>query len=226
MARKQKAGKTIYGILGMGRFGTALARELHAAGADLIILDKDEEKIDLARELTENAFIVRNLEKKTLLDAGIGHCDVAVVGIGEHIDTSILTVLTLVSMGIPKVIAKATSTEHGMILEKLGAEVVYPERDMAIRLAHRLETSQALDFVQLSEQINISKFSLPEQAVGQTVVEVDLRNRFGLNIIAIENGGAVSQTVRPDYRFRAGDILYLAGSKEGFRRLAEWVQRP
>lgn len=82
MARKQKAGKTIYGILGMGRFGTALARELHAAGADLIILDKDEEKIDLARELTENAFIVRNLEKKTLLDAGIGHCDVAVVGIG------------------------------------------------------------------------------------------------------------------------------------------------
>lgn len=129
-------------------------------------------------------------------------------------------------MGIPKVIAKATSTEHGMILEKLGAEVVYPERDMAIRLAHRLETSQALDFVQLSEQINISKFSLPEQAVGQTVVEVDLRNRFGLNIIAIENGGAVSQTVRPDYRFRAGDILYLAGSKEGFRRLAEWVQRP
>ena len=122
-ARKPKAGKTIYGIIGMGRFGLALAQELHAADADLIIVDKDEEKINLARELTENAFIVRNLEKKTLLDAGMGNCDVAVVGIGEHIDTSILTTLTLVSMGIPKVIAKATSTEHGLILEKLGAEV-------------------------------------------------------------------------------------------------------
>ena len=211
-ARKPKAGKTIYGIIGMGRFGLALAQELHA-----------EEKINLARELTENAFIVRNLEKKTLLDAGMGNCDVAVVGIGEHIDTSILTTLTLVSMGIPKVIAKATSTEHGLILEKLGAEVVYPERDMAIRLAHRLETSQALDFVQLSEKINISKFALPAQAVGQTVVEVNLRNRFGLNIIAIENGGVVEEAVRPDYIFRTGDILYLSGSKEGFNKLAAWV---
>lgn len=222
-ARKPKAGKTIYGIIGMGRFGLALAQELHAADADLIIVDKDEEKINLARELTENAFIVRNLEKKTLLDAGMGNCDVAVVGIGEHIDTSILTTLTLVSMGIPKVIAKATSTEHGLILEKLGAEVVYPERDMAIRLAHRLETSQALDFVQLSEKINISKFALPAQAVGQTVVEVNLRNRFGLNIIAIENGGVVEEAIRPDYIFRTGDILYLSGSKEGFTKLAAWV---
>ena len=117
-ARKPKAGKTIYGIIGMGRFGLALAQELHAADADLIIVDKDEEKINLARELTENAFIVRNLEKKTLLDAGMGNCDVAVVGIGEHIDTSILTTLTLVSMGIPKVIAKATSTEHGRTVWK------------------------------------------------------------------------------------------------------------
>ena len=153
----------------------------------------------------------------------MGNCDVAVVGIGEHIDTSILTTLTLVSMGIPKVIAKATSTEHGLILEKLGAEVVYPERDMAIRLAHRLETSQALDFVQLSEKINISKFALPAQAVGQTVVEVNLRNRFGLNIIAIENGGVVEEAIRPDYIFRTGDILYLSGSKEGFNKLAAWV---
>ncbi len=224
MARKQKAGKTIYGVIGMGRFGLALAQELHASGADLIIVDKDEEKINTARELTENAFIVRNLEKKTLLDAGMGSCDVAVVGIGEHIDTSILTTLTLVSMGIPKVIAKATSIEHGLILEKLGAEVVYPERDMAIRLAHRLETSQALDFVQLSEKINISKFALPEQAVGQTVVQVNLRNRFGLNIIAIENSGRVEESIRPDYTFRTGDILYLSGSKEGFGKLAAWIK--
>lgn len=224
MARKQKAGKTIYGVIGMGRFGLALAQELHASGADLIIVDKDEEKINAARELTENAFIVRNLEKKTLLDAGMGSCDVAVVGIGEHIDTSILTTLTLVSMGIPKVIAKATSIEHGLILEKLGAEVVYPERDMAIRLAHRLETSQALDFVQLSEKINISKFALPGQAVGQTVVQVNLRNRFGLNIIAIENSGRVEESIRPDYTFRTGDILYLSGSKEGFGKLAAWIK--
>ena len=224
MARKQKKKeKLIYGIIGMGRFGHALAEELYHAGADLIVLDRDEEKISMAREMTENAYIVRNLDKKTLMESGLHSCDVAVVCIGEHIDVSILTTLNLVSMGIPKVIAKATSIDHGEILEKLGAEVVYPERDMAIRLAHRLETSKSLDFIQLSEKINISKFLIPENAVGKTVLDVNLRSRFGLNIIAIENNGAVIEAIKPDYVFRENDILFLSGSKNGFRKLTEWT---
>ncbi|MGM9665669.1 MAG: potassium channel family protein [Eubacteriales bacterium] len=225
MFGKQKSGNLIYGIIGMGRFGTALAEELHNSGADLIILDRDEEKVAAAREMTENAYIVNNLQKKTLMETGLHNCDVAVVCIGEHIDTSILTTLNLVSMGIPKIIAKATSFEHGEILKKLGAEVVYPERDMAIRLAHRLETSLALDFVQLSEQINISKFAVPEQAVGKSVIEVNLRTKFGLNIIAIENDGGVTESIRPDYVFKDKDILFLSGSKDGFRKLSEWTNK-
>ena len=221
MSKKKKKEKLIYGIIGMGRFGTALAEELASEGADLIIIDRDEEKIRQARELTENAFIVKGLDKKTLIETGIHNCDVAVVCIGEHIDTSILTTLNLVSIGVPKVISKSNSTEHGEILEKLGAEVVYPERDIAIRLAHRLQTSQVLDFVQLSEKINISKLIVPDEIVGKTVVEANLRSRFSLNIIAVENGGTVTEAVRPDYVFRQGDILFLSGSKDGFRRLSE-----
>ena len=169
-----------YGIVGLGRFGFALAMELTAAGADLLVLDRDEEKVSYLRDYTDNAFVVRNLDKKTLLETGIQSCDVAVVCIGEQMDTSILTTLNLVSMGIPKVIAKATSAEHGEILEKLGAEVVYPERDMAIRLAHRLETSKALDFIQLSERVNISKLIVPEKVVGKTVLETNFRKHFGM----------------------------------------------
>ena len=225
MARKnKKKERLIYGIIGMGRFGDALAKELYHSGADLIILDKEEEKVSAAREMTENAFIVKNLDKKTLIETGLPGCDVAVVCIGEQIDVSILTTLNLVSMGIPKVIAKAASIEHGDILERLGAEVVYPERDMAIRLAHRLETSRSLDFIQLSEKINISKFLIPEHAVGKSVIDVNLRSRFGLNIIAIENNGAVIEAVKPDYIFREGDILFLSGSKNGFRKLTEWTK--
>lgn len=223
MAKKKKVDKLIYGIVGMGRFGQAIAEELYHAGSELIILDKDEEKVARAREMTENAYIVPTLDKKTLTDTGIQNCDIAIVCIGEHIDTSILTTLNLVSMGVPKVISKATSIEHGEILQKLGAEVVYPERDMAIRLAHRLETSRSLDFVQLTEKINISKFLLPEQAVGKNVLEVNLRARFGLNIIAIENNGKVIDNIKPDYIFREKDILFLSGSKEGFRKLTEWA---
>ena len=224
MARKnKKKERLIYGIIGMGRFGEALAKELYHSGADLIILDKEEEKVSAAREMTENAYIVKNLDKKTLLETGLDTCDVVVVCIGEQIDVSILTTLNLVSMGIPKVIAKATSVEHGDILMKLGADVVYPERDMAIRLAHRLETSRSLDFIQLSEKINISKFLIPEHAVGKSVIDVNLRSRFGLNIIAIENNGEVIEAVKPDYIFREGDILFLSGSKNGFRKLTEWT---
>ena len=225
MRKKQKTEKQIYGIVGMGRFGTAIANELHSSGADLIILDREEEKVAMARELTENAYIVKNLDKKTLIETGLKGCDIVILCIGEHIDTSILTVLNLVSIGIPKVIAKATSSEHGEILEKLGAEVVYPERDMAIRLAHRLETSKMLDFIQLSEKINISKVILPSHAVGMTVLELDLRSRFGLNIIAIENGGTLIESVRPDYVFKEKDILFLSGGKEGFAKLTDWTNK-
>jgi trk system potassium uptake protein TrkA len=208
--------------VGLGRFGRALAKELHDAGADLIIIDRDEEKVAMARDWTENAFIVRGLDKKTLIETGMPGCDVAVVCIGSQIDTSILTSLNLVSLGIPKVIAKATSTEHGEILKKLGAEVVYPERDMGIRLAHRLETSQTLDYVQLSEKVNISKNLVPTAFIGKTVVEVSLRREFGLNIIAVENGGEVVNAIGPNYEFKANDILYLSGSKEAFIKFSDW----
>ena len=203
-----------YGIIGLGRFGYALATELAKSGADLIVLDKDEEKVRSVREFTENAFVVTSLDKKTLLKTGIQNCETAVVCIGEKMDVSILTTLHLKSMGIPTVIAKAASQEHGEVLEKLGAEVVYPERDMAIRIAHRLENAKTLDFIQLSERVNISKFIIPENLAGKTVSETNFRGKFGVNIIAIENDGAVTETVTPDYAFKKGDILFVSGSKD------------
>ena len=94
---------------------------------------------------------------------------------------------------------------------------------MAISLASRIETSRVLDLVQLSEKINVSKLLLPERAVGKTVLEANLRSRFGLNIIAIENGGAVIEMIKPDYVFRKNDILFLSGSKDGLLKLSEWI---
>ncbi|MBS5853185.1 MAG: potassium channel family protein [Bacilli bacterium] len=217
-----KKGKLIYGIIGLGRFGLSLAIELAEAGEDLIALDKDENKVSIIREYTENAYVVRNLEKQTLIDSGLKNCDVVVVCIAEQMDKSLLTTLNLVSMGIPKIIAKATSLEHGQILEKIGAEVVYPEHDMAVRLANRLETSSMLDFVQLSEKINISKVKIPNHIIGKTVLEIDLRAKFGLNIIAIENQGNVIELIEPNYIFKENDILYLSGAKNAFLKLSKW----
>lgn len=223
MFHRSKNDRESYGIVGLGRFGTALATQLAQSGCELLVLDQDEEKIREMRELTDNAFVVSNLEKKTLQDTGIQNCDVAVVCIGSHIDTSILTTLNLVSMGIPTVIAKATSADHGAILEKLGAQVVYPERDMAVRLANRLENARMLDFVQLSEKINVTKMRVPAQLVGKTVAQADLRARFGLNIMALERQGSVVETVHPDQELQKEDILYLSGSRAGITRLNDWA---
>ncbi len=222
--KNKKSDKNTYGIVGLGRFGYALAMELANAGADLIVMDRDEETVRELRDYTDNAFVVSSLDKKTLSETGIQNCDVAVVGIGEQLDTSILTTLHLVSLGIPTVIAKAASAEHGEILEKLGAQVVYPERDMAVRLANRLEASRMLDYIQLSEKLNISKLLVPGRMLGKTVLEVNLRKEFGVNIIAVENDGNLMEIVAPGYKFRQGDILFLSGSRAGLNKLSDWAE--
>ena len=225
MFKKKSNEKNTYGIVGLGRFGHALALELAAAGAELVVLDKEEEKVRELREYTENAYVVHALDKKTLSATGVQNCDVAVVCIGEQLDISILTTLNLVSLGVPTVISKASSMEHGEILEKIGAQVVYPERDMAVRLAHRLEAVRMLDFIQLSEKLNITKLSVPDALVQKSVVELNLRARFGLNIIAIEHNGQVIEHVDPNYRFCPGDILILSGSKESLSRFDRWIDK-
>lgn len=225
MFNKNKTKKTTYGIIGLGRFGRALAIDLAEVGAEILVIDKDEECVRELREYTENAFVVQSLDKKTLYDTGIQNCDIVILCIGEHLDTSILTALHLVGMNIPKVIAKANSLEHGEILEKLGAEVVYPEKDMAHRLASRLETSRVIDFMQLSEKVNISKLLVPECMIGKSVHEVNFRSRFGLNIIIIENNGNLIESIRPDYVFAEEDILFLCGSREKIYKFTEWAEK-
>lgn len=211
---KNNNNDNTYGIVGIGRFGYNLAVSLSESGADILVIDKDEDKIKEMREYTENAYVVKTLDKKSLSDTGIQNCDVAIVCIGEQLDSSILTTLHLVRLGIPHVISKANTSEHGEILEKLGAEVVYPEKDMAVRLANRLITSKALDYVQLSEKLNISKVTAPDFIVGKTVIESDLRKKFGINIIAIENKEGLTENISPLYVFKNDDILYIAGERE------------
>ena len=225
MFGKQKKDSRTYGIIGLGRFGYALASELAEAGAELLVIDRDEEKVRELRDVTENAYVVKNLDKKSLLETGIKNCDVAVVCIGEQMGTSILTTLHLVSIGVPTLIAKANSAEHGEILERLGAEVVYPERDMAVRLALRLESSRILDFVQLSKKINITKVAVPDSMVGQSIKSLNLRSKLGVNIIAIENKESVMEDVRPEYELRQNDILYISGSEEGMLHLTDWIEK-
>ena len=127
-----------YGVIGLGRFGSALAQTLAEAGEEVIVVDNTEAKVRALRQFTEHAYVTEDLNKETLEEIGIQNCDTVIVCIGEKIDTSILTTLTVVGLGVPQVIAKAISRDQGEVLEKIGAEVVYPEHDMALKVAKRL----------------------------------------------------------------------------------------
>jgi trk system potassium uptake protein TrkA len=149
---------------------------------------------------------------------GIQNCDTVIICIGEKIDTSILTTLNVVSLGIPQVIAKAISRDQGAVLEKIGAEVVYPERDMALRLGKRLVSNNFLDYISLDNDVEIQQLPVSSKMVGITVQEFNIRQRYGLNIIAIEREHTTDIEVSPQYRFAEDDIIVVIGRVENIKR--------
>ena len=209
--KKRNQAAASFGIIGLGRFGMALATTLADAGKEVIVLDKEESKVKVMRQYTDYAFVADNLSMETLKEIGMQNCDVAVVCIGEKLDISILTTMSLIELGVPRVISKALSAEQGAVLSKLGAEVVYPERDMAIRLGKKLVSNNFLEFISLDNSVEIRQIKVPDRMAGQSISEIGIRQKFGLNIIAIENGNVTEIEVTPDYRLKYEDIIVVIG---------------
>ena len=204
-----------FGVIGLGRFGTALAKTLAEAEKEVIVVDCNEEKVRELRHQTEYAYVTDNLSKDTLQEIGIQNCGTVIVCIGEKIDTSILTTLNVVSLGVPHVIAKAISSDQGAVLEKIGAEVVYPERDMALRLGKRLiANNNFLDFITLSNEVEIQQVPVTDRIVGVSIERLNVRKKYGLNIIAIESDGNTEIEIAPEYRIRKDDILVVIGKMD------------
>ena len=218
MNMKKKKNSSIFGIIGLGRFGTALAITLAEAGKEVIVVDQNEEKVKAMRQYTEYAFVCDNLSKEALSEVGIQNCDTVVVCIGSKIDTSILTTLNVVSLGVPRVISKATSQDQGAVLEKIGAEVVYPERDMATRLGKRLISGNFLDFIFLDNDIEIQQVPVSDSLVGKTIREINIRKKYSLNIIAIEHQQDTIIEFAPDYEFLEEDIIVVIGKLQNIRK--------
>lgn len=212
-----------FGVIGLGRFGFALASTLAEAGREVLVLDSNESKIRQIRNYTDNAFIVGELTKEALEEAGIQNCDTVIVCIGEKVDISILTTLNVISMGVPRVIAKAFSPEQGLILEKIGAEVIYPEHDMAIRLANRLLSSRVMDYIALNDNISIAELKLTSILNGQTVLQADLRKRFKLNIIALVHDNKTTTDITPELTLYENDVIVVVGNEEDIKRFERYL---
>lgn len=214
-----------YGIIGLGHFGNSLAASLGEAGKQILVLDSSESKIKQIRNYTENAFVVKELTREAMEEAGVQNCGTVIICIGEKIDVSILTTLNVISMGVPRVIAKAISVEQGHILEKIGAEVIYPEHDMAIRLAHRLLSSRVMDYIMLNDDISISEIKLTSRITGKTVLSSNIRQKYKLNIIAIEHNGKTTTDITPDLLLNEDDIMVVVGKREDIERFEDYLTK-
>lgn len=203
-----------YGVIGLGRFGTALVETLAQAGKDVIVMDKDEHKVKAMRKYTDLAFVVDSIDAETLEETGIHNCDTVAICIGESIDVSILTTMLVIKMGIPHVIAKANSPEHGEVLKHLGATVAYPESDMAVRLGKRLISGNLIDYLSLGDYVDVRRIQVGGALIGRTIGELDVRRNYGINIIAIGRDEQTNVEFSPEYAFKKGDVIAVIGKAD------------
>ncbi len=209
-------------VLGIGRFGYSLARTLYQLGHEVLAVDDNEDIIqDIADDVT-HAVVGDCVDEHTLRSLGVRNFDVAVVAIGGDLQSSILCTVILKDMGVKFVVAKAQSEIHARVLQRVGADkVVFPERDMGMRLANSLSAENILDYIELSQDYSIAELSVPRSWVGRTLKELNVRAKFGLTILACKNENDVHVSPSPDYMLAAEDYLVVLGSNEDLSSLRD-----
>lgn len=212
-----KKNRAAFAVIGLGRFGSALAITLAENGQDLIIIDKDPDRVRELRYLTDYAYVINHLDQAALEEIGVGDCQVAIVAIGEQMDANILATLYCLNLKVPTVIAKASSKDQGMILEKIGAQVVYPEQDMGVRLANQLSNKKVIDYFSVSGNIDIAQIEAPAFFIGKQLKSLELRQKYGISIIAIQTKHGTIEEIDPNYVFEKDDIIIVIGSNENIR---------
>ena len=213
-----------FGVIGLGRFGAALVKTLASPEREVIAVDRDEARVRAIRKYTDLAFVVDDLNHDTLEATGIQNCETVAICIAEKMDVSILTTMTVVKMGVPNVISKAASDEQGEVLKRLGATVVYPESDMAVRIGKRLISNNLLDYISLDNGVEVRRIQAVGKLLGASIQEVDVRRRYGVNIIAIERNHQTDVDFSAQYRFQKGDVVAVIGKVDKIDRFENSIQ--
>ncbi|MCX5750084.1 MAG: TrkA family potassium uptake protein [Candidatus Saganbacteria bacterium] len=214
MSRKQ------YGILGLGRFGSKVARELYFKKQEVIVVDHDESKIQAIKDQVTHAFIGNIADEGALKESGIADCDVVIIAESSDIEANIMAAQLCKMLGIKKVICKAQNTVHGKILEKLQVDqVVYPEQDAAIKLVNKLASQKILDYLELGEHIAIIGITPLESFIGKSLLDLNLRSRYNITVLAVRRGGGTIINPTGETVIARGDILVVFGEEDALKRL-------
>lgn len=206
--------KRVYGVIGLGRFGFNVARTLAEGGAEVIACDLSEDRVRDVAEFVNHVFALDATDEKALKESGIANADTVIVSIGENIEANILVVVQLMELGVREIIAKAVNQLHGKILERLGvSRVIYPERDMAVRLAHSLLVGGFIEEIPLAENYSIFEMLPPQKFHQKSLKELDLRKRHDMTVLAIKRGERLIVNPSGDEFILPDDVLVVLANK-------------
>jgi len=211
-----------FAVIGLGSFGSYVAKSLYEKGHEVIVIDSNKDKIEAVKAFVSRAVHMDAADKENLQSQGIQDMDVVVVSLGPEMESSILTVLYLNEIGAKRIVAKALTEDHAKILESVGAtEVVYPEKDMAIRTALKLSSPNVLEYLPLVSGIGIQEISPPQKFVGKTLKQLDLRNKYGIQVIAIKQLVPERTDLIPkaDFVIKDSDILIIMGEDKALEKI-------
>jgi trk system potassium uptake protein len=211
-------------IIGLGRFGSSLGRELIQLGYEVLGVDRDEEKVQELSSVLTHTVVADATEEEVLRSIGARNFDCGVVAIGDDIQASILATILLKDLGVKKVVAKAVSDLHGRVLERVGVDrIVYPERDMGIRVAHQLVSPNLLDYIELSKKYTIAELAVPHCLSGKSLDDVNPRGRFGCSIVAINKPkGIIIAPVAKDV-LSVDDVMVVIGTNEQIEQFQDSI---
>lgn len=210
-----------FAVIGLGRFGSSIANKLYESGQEVLGVDVNEERVEDSHPYVTHAVIADSTDSEALKSIGIRNFDTVIVAIGNDIQASILSVLLLKELGVKKVIAKALNKLHGQVLQKVGADwVVFPERDMGIRVAHQLLSPNVLNFIEISKDYSVEEVIIPESMVEKTLRELDLRAEYNLSVIAIRHENEINISPSPNKKIDHGDVLVVIGKNRDLERFA------
>ena len=201
-----------YVVIGLGRFGQTLARQLFGLGAEVLAIDIHSDLVQQVAEEVTHAVVGDAQDKEILRALGVRDFDCAIVAIGSDLAASVLTVMNLQELEVPYIICKAHDETHRRVLEKLGVNrVVIPEQENAARLARSLNSHNVLDYIELSEDYGILEIPAPQKWIGKSLKELNVRAKLGVNIIAVESRETTNVSPSADYRILEGDVLVVLG---------------
>ena len=207
-------------IIGLGRFGASIAKTLYSLGNDVLAIDKDEDIVQEIADSVTHAVQLDATDENALRSLGIRNFDVAVVTIGDNIQSSIMATLLVKELGVKYIIAKGHSDLHAKVLYKIGADrVVLPEKDMGIRVAHNLVSANILDYIELSDDYSVMEIQVLHEWAGKTLNELKLRSKYGINVMAIKRGDEVNLSPAADDIIEENDIIVAIGSAEDLSKL-------